>query len=99
MTPSIINGGVMKLTDPCFNATLEKITCIFTDEDGAINFRKRAATNIDGLIVNTDLAVCPMPLFRKLGFHSVTIKLQNGRTFVGQFEVGKCTLLIYNYLC
>ena len=81
----------MKLTDPCFNATLQNITCIFKDEDGVINFRRPATVDIDGLIVNTDLAVCPMPLFRKLGFHSVTIILQNGRTFVGQFEVGKYT--------
>ena len=81
----------MKLTDPCFNATLQSITCIFKDEGGVINFRKSAMVDIDGLIVNTDLAVCPMPLFRKLGFHSVTIILQNGRTFVGQFEVGKYT--------
>ena len=91
----------MKLTDPCFNATLEKIICVFKDEDGSVTFGRQGKTNeiIDGLIVNTDLAVCPMPLFRKLGFHSVIIKLQNGRTFVGQFEVGKCTLLIHNYLC
>ena len=83
----------MKLTDPCFNATLENITCIFKDEDRAINFGKPMAVNISGLIVNTDLAVCPMPLFKKLGFHTVTIILQNGKTFVGEFEVGKyvCT--------
>ena len=80
----------MKLTDPCFNATLEKITCEFKDEDGAINFRTRTAFKIDGLIVNTDLAVCPMPLFKKLGFHTVTITLiKNQRKFVGEFEVGK----------
>jgi len=84
--PTIINGGVMTLSGPSFNTTNthEKISCVFTDDTGD---RVHAAQSINGIIVNCK-AICPMPLFKKLGPHQLIVNLRETR-FVGEFEVGK----------
>ncbi|XP_065894428.1 protein mesh-like isoform X2 [Dysidea avara] len=88
-TPSIINGGVMTLTGPSFDTTSshEKITCVFTDDDGDVTegFPRGFTRLINGIVVNCK-AICPMPLFRKLGSHNLTVVL-NDRRYVGEFEV------------
>ena len=106
-TPSIINGGVMTLTGPSFNTTSshEKITCVFTDDDGDVTEgipRQLFTRPIQGIIVYCK-AICPMPLFRKLGPHNLTVML-NDTKFVGQFEVGKggvdiCVWVVKTSLC
>ena len=80
----------MKLSGPSFNTTSshEKITCIFTDDDGDVTetFPRTFARPIKGIIVNCE-AICPMPLFRKLGPHSLIVTLNNTK-FEGEFVVG-----------
>jgi len=94
ITPTIINGGTMQLIGPCFNGSIKSITCVFTDKDGDVTtyvdgnglekFKK-----INGITVNQK-AICPMPLFRRLGSHHVTITLaSNNKVFSAAFEVGK----------
>ena len=90
-TPSVISGGAMLLTGPCFSIEIERITCLFTDFEGDVtSFTINSVTTktvIKGITVN-EQAVCPMPLFRRLGSHSVTITLPNGLNYTGSFEVG-----------
>ena len=91
-TPSIIGGGVMRLTGPCFSMEIEKITCLFTDEEGDVTSftdHRSFTTNrvINGITVN-EQAVCPLPLFRRLGDHNVTVTLSNGTEYTGNFNVG-----------
>ena len=89
----------MHLTGPCFSDNIEKIQCLFTDKDGDVtSFTDRygTVTNriISGITVNKN-AVCPLPLFRTLGSHNVTITLINGTNYTGSFEVGKYTLYMH----
>ena len=90
-TPTILNGGVMSLTGPCFTKSYQNITCLFTDKNGDVTMysirRLKRHTIIKGIIVN-DQAVCPMPLFRRLGEHRLTI-IVDDVTYVGEFVVGK----------
>ena len=87
-TPTIINGGVMFLTGPCFDDG--KIKCVFTDKDG-----KR--TDINGIIKNRK-AICPMPLFGQLGEHTLTITVINDdRKYSGTFQVGEFPYIIIYY--
>ena len=91
-TPSIISGGVMRLTGPCFSMEIEKIKCLFTDEEGDVTSftNPRSITtkrDINGITVN-EQAVCPLPLFRRLGNHNVTVILSNGTSYTGSFSVG-----------
>ena len=91
-TPSIIDGGVMFLTGPCFSMEIEKITCLFTDKEGDVTsftFPDKTVTKrvINGITVN-EQAVCPLPLFRRLGNHNVTVTIRNGTKFTGSFDVG-----------
>jgi len=76
----------MTLSGPSFNTTNthEKISCVFTDDNGDT---VHTAQPINGIIVNCK-AICPMPLFKKLGPHQLTVNLSETR-FVGEFEVGK----------
>ena len=86
-TPSIINGGVMKLSGPCFNTSNEVITCMFKDASG-----KKVHESINGIITNNkgnEKAICPMPLFKTLGGHSVVITVGNGKMYKGSFTVGE----------
>jgi len=86
--PTILNGGVMSLTGPCFNKSYQNVTCLFTDKDGDVTERiNKRNTIIKGIITN-EKAVCPMPLFRRLGEHRLTI-LADDETYVGEFAVGK----------
>ena len=90
--PSIIGGGVMHLTGPCFSINIEKINCVFTDKDGDVT----SFTNVDGTVTSRiingitvkEKAVCPMPLFRALGAHNVTVTLDNATRYTGNFVVG-----------
>ena len=96
-TPSIINGGVMTLSGPSFkkNANQDGVTCVFTDDGGdVIEYNDRRRTHqrtINGVIVNCK-AICPMPLFRKLGVHRLNVTLE-GKSYSGDFEVGKNVLV------
>ena len=89
----------MFLTGPCFSVDIENITCLFTDQDGDVT----SFTNPDntvtkriikGITVN-EKAVCPLPLFRRLGDHNVTITLGDGTKYTGSFIVG---MLVCNYI-
>ena len=98
-TPSIIQGGVMFLTGPCFSVDIENITCLFTDQDGDVTSFTNpdntvAKRMIKGITVN-EKAVCPLPLFRRLGNHNVTITLGDGKKYTGNFFVG---MLVCNYI-
>ena len=104
ITPTITNGGVMTLSGPSFNTTSshEKIICVFIDDDGDVTEgipRELFTRPIQGIIVNCK-AICPMPMFRKLGPHSLTVTL-NDTKFVGEFEVGKgdVDVFLYLYVC
>ena len=82
----------MLLIGPCFSVSIEKITCLFTDEEGDVtSFTNPDGTQtirvINGITVNGQ-AVCPMPLFRALGEHSVKVILRNGTNYTGYFNVG-----------
>ena len=96
-TPSIINGGVMTLSGPSFkkNANQDGITCVFTDDDGEdvteYDRRRTHQRAINGIILNCK-AICPMPLFRKLGVHRLNVTLE-GKSYSGDFEVGKNVLV------
>ena len=93
-TPSIINGGVMTLSGPSFNKSTEHddITCLFSDEMGDVTefynrkTKKVEKTIIKGIIVNCK-AICPMPLFRRLGVHRLIV-IVKGRNFSSDFDVG-----------
>ena len=90
--PSIINGGVMHLTGPCFSIEIKKITCIFTDKKGdvtsyALHDGTIVKRVISGITVNKQ-AVCPMPLFRRLGEHNITVILNSNKSYTGHFNVG-----------
>ena len=93
-TASIINGGVIKLSGPSFNKSTDhdNVMCLFTDEDGDVTeYTDRNGvthhTPIRGIIMNCE-AICPMPLFRKLGVHKVHVTV-NDSNFIGEFYVGK----------
>ena len=93
-TPTIINGGTMQLIGPCFNGSVEPITCVFTDKDGDVTSfvdenGLEKFKQIKGITVNQK-AICPIPLFRRLGSHNVTITItSNNGVFSTAFEVGK----------
>ena len=108
-TPSIINGGVMRLSGPCFNPNSEVIICRFYDTNKNI-----VQGNINGIITINDTgnekAICPMPFFKTLGNHSIIITVDNNRKYSGSFTVGEysaklqCILLIlpayiYQHVC
>jgi len=100
-TPSIINGGVMILTGPCFSIEIERITCLFTDQEGDVtsfsDHRRIVTKRVINGITQNERAVCPMPLFRRLGNHNVTVTLSNGKNFTGNFDVGTYVNM-YHYL-
>lgn len=82
----------MHLTGPCFSIEIERITCLFTDLEGDVTSftnpdKSTTKRDIKGITVN-EQAVCPMPLFRRLGSHNVTVTLGNGSNYTGSFEVG-----------
>ena len=87
-TPSIINGGVMKLSGPYFNTNNEVITCMFYDANGT-----EVHEPIKGIITINDKgnekAICPIPLFKTLGGHSVVITVDNSKKYTGSFTVGE----------
>ena len=87
-TPSIINGGVMKLSGPCFNTSIETIKCTFYDAS-----KQKVHSHINGIITINDKgnekAICPMPFFKTLGSHTVVITLENNMTYNGSFRVGE----------
>ena len=91
-TPSIIGGGVMLLTGPCFSKEIENITCLFTDEEGDVtsftDHRNITTKRVISGITVYEQAVCPLPLFRRLGDHNVTVTLSNGTQYTGNFIVG-----------
>ena len=91
---TIINGGVMTLTGPRFNKSTEydDVTCVFSDKEGDVTeYTDRRGTRyhstIKGIIVHCK-AICPMPLFRRLGAHKLNVTVKEIRYF-GDFEVGK----------
>lgn len=93
-TPTIINGGVMHLTGPCFSMDIQKIKCNFTDIEGDVTtftFPNGIVSKprvISGITVN-EQAICPLPLFRRLGIHNVTVTLNDDSEYIGTFLVGK----------
>ena len=100
-TPSIINGGVMKLSGPCFSPNNTVITCMFYDANQDIVYSSEV---INGIITINDKgnekAICPMPFFKTLGNHSIVITVDNFTTYSGSFTVGEFNAaLIYQYLC
>jgi len=84
----------MSLSGPSFNTTSnhENIACIFADDDGDVTkgFPRDFKRPINGIIFNCR-AICPMPLFRKLGPHNLTVAFKD-RKFVGGFTVGKSSM-------
>ena len=101
-TPSIIHGDVMFMNGPCLSKEIEEITCIFTDHEGdvPIVINRMPKTNING-ISKDERAICPMPLFRNLGEHKLTIFVKDGSNYSGTFEVGRLSHIptyVYNYV-
>ena len=86
-TPSIINGDVMFLDGPCLSVEIENITCIFTDNKGDVT-EFTDMKLIRGISKNRR-AICPMPLFRTLGEHKLTVIVRDGSNYSGSFEVGE----------
>ena len=100
-TPSIINGDVMFLHEPCLSVAIENITCIFTDNEGDVTeFTDRTGKVhkklIRGISKNRS-AICPMPLFRTLGEHNykLTVIVRDGSNYSGSFEVGEFSVCTY----
>jgi len=90
-TPSVIDGGVMFLTGPCFSMEIERITCLFIDQEGDVTFfvdhQGVVTQKVIRGITRDERAICPMPLFRRLGIHRIIVT-SNGTNFTGNFEVG-----------
>ena len=87
----------MTLSGPSFNKSTDHddVTCVFTDKEGDVTASRRAPRKIiKGIIVNCR-AICPMPLFRRLGMHKLNVIVKD-RNFSGDFEVGKL-LYIYKF--
>ena len=82
----------MRLTGPCFSMGIEIITCLFTDEEGDVtsftDHRNLTTKRVIKGITVSEKAVCPLPLFRRLGNHNVTVILSNGTQYTGSFNVG-----------
>ena len=95
-TPSIINGGAMTLSGPCFNANNEVITCTFYNATEKEVHDKP----INGIITINDQgnekAICPIPFFKTLGGHSVVITVDNNKKYRGSFTVGEYKIHNYN---
>ena len=83
----------MFMYGPCFSINIENITCLFTDKNGDVTEfkdedRKTQKRIIRGITQNRR-AICPMPLFRTLGQHSLTVMDKHDSKYSGIFEVGK----------
>ena len=73
------------MSGPSFISNYQKICCVFADKEGDVT--KGGQDPIQGITVN-GTAICPMPLFRRLGYHNLTV-LANGKNFTATFNVGK----------
>ena len=84
----------MLLNGPCFSVETERITCLFTDQEGDVtsftDHRGIVTKRVIHGITHNERAVCPMPLFRRLGNHNVTVTISDGTNFTGTFDVGTC---------
>ena len=83
----------MFLVGPCLSVAIENITCLFNDSEGDVTEYKNLMgglqrTSIKG-ISKDKRAICPMPLFRTLGEHTLTIFVKDGSNYSGSFEVGE----------
>ena len=83
----------MFLVGPCLSAAIENITCLFNDSEGDVTAYKDRmgtlqSTAIKGISKDRK-AICPMPLFRTLGEHTLTIFVKDGNSYSGSFEVGE----------
>ena len=65
----ITGGGTIKLTGPCFKSRNKKVTCQFEH------------TETVGRIINLNTALCPLPLFTRLGQHRLWLSEDSGNTF------------------
>ena len=65
----ITGGGVIKIIGPCFQ--LENVTIICKFEH----------TTTIGRTISLETALCPLPLFTRLGQHLLWISEDNGTTF------------------
>ena len=83
----------MFMSGPCFSTNIEKITCLFTDKNGDVTEFKDRHGKIQKRIIRgitqNRRAICPMPLFRTLGQHSLTVIDKDNNNYSGIFEVGK----------
>ena len=94
----------MILTGPCFSIGSERITCLFTDQEGDVTSFTDHLGIVTKRIINgitrNEQAVCPMPLFRRLGIHNVTVTFSNGTNFTGSFDVGTYVCITFVlYMC
>ena len=92
----------MFLTGPCFSDEIENITCLFTDKNGDVTHFELPDGREINIIINgitvQQKAVCPLPLFRTLGNHTVIITLNDNTTYSAFFEVGMLVRCCNNYI-
>ena len=84
----ITGGGIIKLTGPCFKSRNKKVTCKFEH------------TETVGRITDLNTALCPLPLFTRLGQHRLWLSEDSGNTFnfYTMINIGKY-ISVATYLC
>ena len=65
----ITGGDTVKITGPCFKSQNKMVTCKFEH------------TETVGRIIDLNTALCPLPLFTRLGQHHLWLSEDNGNTF------------------
>ena len=65
----VTGGGAITITGPCFQSLIKKVICKFEH------------TETTGVIIDSNNALCPLPLFTRLGQHVIWLSEDNERTF------------------
>ena len=81
----ITGGGLIQLTGPCFKSQDTQVICKFEHYETV------------GRIINSSTALCPLPLFIRLGQHFLWLSDDNGNTFTYYtiINIGKVYTYIY----
>ena len=93
----ITGGGAITITGPCFQSLIRKVICNFEH------------TKTTGAIIGSNTALCPLPLFTRLGQHRLWLSEDNGHSFnfhtiinIGKIlniNIGRlCNYLSFSYM-
>ena len=81
---AVTGGGAITITGPCFQSLTKKVICKFEH------------TETTGEIIDSNNALCPLPLFTRLGQHVIRLSENNGATFnfYAMINISKLSMLI-----